>query len=70
MLSLSEDLCAGILSAYETHWMHRDISISNIMLDEDGNGVVNDWDHAVPLDPERPEIDQRTVCLVSLARKM
>ena len=50
--------------------MHRDISVSNIMLDEDGNGVVNDWDHAVPLDPEHPEVDQRTVCSFGLVDLM
>lgn len=26
--------------------LHRDISYRNIMLDSDGRGVLNDWDHA------------------------
>lgn len=66
MLKSSKTVAPGILSAYGSHWLHRDISVSNIMLDEDGNGIVNDWDHAVPLDPEHPEIDQRTVRSFSL----
>ena len=26
--------------------LHRDISFNNIMLDDDGKVIVNDWDHA------------------------
>ncbi|CAL1708621.1 unnamed protein product [Somion occarium] len=28
---------------------HRDISTGNIMIDKDGRGVLNDWDHAMKL---------------------
>ncbi len=26
--------------------LHRDISASNILIDENGNGILNDWDYA------------------------
>ncbi|TCD71125.1 hypothetical protein EIP91_012073 [Steccherinum ochraceum] len=35
-----------ILAAKEADWLHRDVSAANVMLDEDGEGVLNDWDHA------------------------
>ncbi|CAL1708580.1 unnamed protein product [Somion occarium] len=29
--------------------LHRDISLGNVMIDKDGRGVLNDWDHAMKL---------------------
>ena len=26
--------------------LHRDLSVGNVMIDSDGRGVLNDWDHA------------------------
>ena len=33
--------------------LHRDISLGNIMIDADGCGILNDWDHSreLPQDP-------------------
>ena len=28
--------------------MHRDVSAENIMLNQDGIGFLNDWDHGMP----------------------
>ena len=41
--------------------MHRDISAGNIMLDEDGQGILNDWDHGLHLDPANEGRHCRTV---------
>ncbi|TCD65425.1 hypothetical protein EIP91_002681 [Steccherinum ochraceum] len=41
-----------LVAAYKAGWLHRDLSSGNIMLDEDGEGVLNDWDHAVRVDSE------------------
>ena len=31
--------------------LHRDVSIGNIMIDQSGRGILNDWDHAGRHDP-------------------
>ena len=37
----------AISEAYETAGiLHRDISAGNIMIDFNGRGLLNDWDHA------------------------
>ncbi|KAH8099843.1 hypothetical protein BXZ70DRAFT_222102 [Cristinia sonorae] len=37
-----------LTTAYEkANVLHRDVSSGNVMLDEDGQGVLNDWDHAL-----------------------
>ena len=41
--------------------MHRDISSSNIMLDADGYGIMNDWDHCIHLHPDDVGMSRRTV---------
>ncbi|KAI0089840.1 hypothetical protein BDY19DRAFT_941069 [Irpex rosettiformis] len=35
------------LAYHEGHVLHRDISIGNVMLNMDFNGILNDWDHAI-----------------------
>ncbi|TCD60667.1 hypothetical protein EIP91_009727 [Steccherinum ochraceum] len=41
-----------VVSAVQAGWMHCDISEGNIMLDDEGEGVLNDWDHATKADSE------------------
>ncbi|GJE92002.1 hypothetical protein PsYK624_081550 [Phanerochaete sordida] len=36
--------------------LHRDISYHNLMITSDGQGVLNDWDHAGPKDRRTPGI--------------
>ncbi|KAG5635889.1 hypothetical protein H0H81_009770, partial [Sphagnurus paluster] len=40
------DAFLGHEKAYECGWLHRDISIRNILIHEDGRGILNDWDLA------------------------
>ena len=35
------------------------------MLDGDGQGVLNDWDHCIHLDPNDPGSSRRTVSMIS-----
>ena len=42
-------LTAVILSAHKAAWeeagvLHRDVSPGNILITEDGEGILNDWD--------------------------
>ena len=48
--------------------LHRDISYNNIMLDDKGNAVVNDWDHAGLVNPDskKPRRAFRTVRALTL----
>ncbi|KAH8099761.1 hypothetical protein BXZ70DRAFT_1008742 [Cristinia sonorae] len=39
-----------ILSARKSNWLHRDVSHGNVMLNEDGDGILNDWDHGFLVD--------------------
>lgn len=52
---------SGMLIAYDHGWMHRDVSSGNMMLDKDGHGILNDWDHCIRVDPEKPDEKGRTV---------
>ena len=54
---------AALEGAEKAGILHRDISFNNIMLNEDGKVVVNDWDHAgkVHRDPGKPHKTFRTV---------
>lgn len=49
--------------AHEAGILHRDISFNNIMLNENGEAIVNDWDHAgnVKREPGKPHRTFRTV---------
>ncbi|KIJ59739.1 hypothetical protein HYDPIDRAFT_100234 [Hydnomerulius pinastri MD-312] len=48
----TKELAQGVLDAVEAHWqiyeqakiLHRDISAGNIMLADEGRGVLVDWD--------------------------
>ncbi|THH29067.1 hypothetical protein EUX98_g5121 [Antrodiella citrinella] len=40
-----------VLSARDAGWLHRDVSSGNIMLNEHGEGILNDWDHGVEIIP-------------------
>ena len=34
--------------AYHTaKYLHRDVSTGNVMIDQNGRGILNDWDHSV-----------------------
>ncbi|KAI6163461.1 hypothetical protein EDD17DRAFT_1507184 [Pisolithus thermaeus] len=54
------ELAVGIFHAMEAHWkafekarvLHRDISVNNILIDENGEGVLIDWALAVLLDDQ------------------
>ncbi|KAK7682789.1 hypothetical protein QCA50_014173 [Cerrena zonata] len=35
------------VSYHVAEYNHRDVSTGNVMIDENGRGVLNDWDHAV-----------------------
>lgn len=37
---------AAIEYAYEHGILHRDISFGNVMISEEGRGILNDWDHS------------------------
>ena len=52
---------SGIRGASSSQWLHRDISAGNVMLREDGQGILNDWDHCIQLDPDNPGASRRTV---------
>ncbi|GJE94212.1 hypothetical protein PsYK624_103800 [Phanerochaete sordida] len=39
------DALTALKGAREAGFLHRDISVGNIMLDENGRGVLIDWDH-------------------------
>lgn len=50
--------------------LHRDVSVGNIMIDEEGRGILNDWDHAMNVRNSKKRHPSRTVtyplCLFSL----
>jgi len=54
------------------HWLayslakilHGGISVQNIMIDEDGNGMLIDWDYSKPVDPGEPCRGGRTVSML------
>ncbi|KAH8099765.1 hypothetical protein BXZ70DRAFT_941006 [Cristinia sonorae] len=46
--------------AYAAGVMHRDVSSGNVMVDESGSGILNDWDHALILDENRVAASRRT----------
>ncbi|KAI6110183.1 hypothetical protein EDD16DRAFT_1898042 [Pisolithus croceorrhizus] len=56
----TRELAVGIFHAMEAHWkafekarvLHRDISVNNILIDENGKGVLIDWALAVLLDDQ------------------
>ncbi|THH15272.1 hypothetical protein EUX98_g9490, partial [Antrodiella citrinella] len=50
----------GIQEAFKEKWLHRDVSAGNIMLNEAGEGVLNDWDHGLKIDVERKAAFART----------
>ena len=61
--------CITALGAAEAiNILHRDISFNNIMLDENGRGIVNDWDHAgkARREPGTPHKAFRTVSSTSI----
>ena len=70
MMSNRSYTCLALDGAKEAGILHRDISFNNIMLDDEGRAIVNDWDHAgnVKSDPGRPHKTFRTVRYVSLRR--
>ncbi|KAH8099749.1 hypothetical protein BXZ70DRAFT_907768 [Cristinia sonorae] len=47
-------------SAHDAGVMHRDISSGNVMVDEKGVGILNDWDHALIIDENRVAASRRT----------
>ncbi|KAH8099739.1 hypothetical protein BXZ70DRAFT_214941 [Cristinia sonorae] len=64
-------------SAHEAGVMHRDVSSGNVMVAEDGTGILNDWDHALVIDENRQAASRRTgtwqflsVALVSNPKKV
>ncbi|KAI0317284.1 hypothetical protein OF83DRAFT_1058907, partial [Amylostereum chailletii] len=66
----TKELCQALLHALECHWLayndartlHRDISANNIMIDEDGNGMLIDWDVCWFMDDNGdPRLRWRTV---------
>lgn len=46
--------------------MHRDVSAGNVMLDEHGKGVLNDWDHAIEIVGGRKAAEYRTVSVAAV----
>ncbi|KAI6161826.1 hypothetical protein EDD17DRAFT_1896753 [Pisolithus thermaeus] len=56
----TRELAVGIFHAMEAHWkafekarvLHRDISVNNILIDENGEGILVDWALAVLLDDQ------------------
>ncbi|KAH8099751.1 hypothetical protein BXZ70DRAFT_1008731 [Cristinia sonorae] len=47
-------------SAHAAGVMHRDVSSGNVMVDKNGNGVLNDWDHALVIEETRIAASRRT----------
>jgi len=51
------------------HWLaysiakilHSDVSVQNIMIDEEGNGMLTDWDFSEPVGPGERRRGWRTV---------
>ncbi|KAI5984862.1 hypothetical protein EDD15DRAFT_2374764 [Pisolithus albus] len=64
----TKELAQAVLHAMEAHWqayekagvLHRDISVNNILIDENGNGVLIDWELALFLnDPIHTTVAKR-----------
>ncbi|KAI0809056.1 hypothetical protein BC629DRAFT_1732418 [Irpex lacteus] len=51
---------AIMLAYHEGGILHRDISAANIMLSQVFSGILNDWDHAIRVDPKRTRHPYRT----------
>ncbi|KAH8102088.1 hypothetical protein BXZ70DRAFT_1016220 [Cristinia sonorae] len=49
-----------IIAAKKADVLHRDVSAGNVMLNKNGQGVLNDWDHAVVLNVGRASAALRT----------
>ncbi|TCD69279.1 hypothetical protein EIP91_008214 [Steccherinum ochraceum] len=49
-----------ICKSYQEGWLHRDITPNNVMLDQDGNGVLNDWDRGIKIEPGRQTASARS----------
>ncbi|KAH8099769.1 hypothetical protein BXZ70DRAFT_216639 [Cristinia sonorae] len=49
-----------ILYAHRNGWMHRDFSTGNMMLNAEGHGILNDWDHGFKIDPDHQVQPPRT----------
>ncbi|KAH8099758.1 hypothetical protein BXZ70DRAFT_990020 [Cristinia sonorae] len=56
----ARDVLKCILHAHENGWMHRDVSTGNMMLNAHGQGILNDWDHGLQIDPNRQQHPPRT----------
>ncbi|KAH8102091.1 hypothetical protein BXZ70DRAFT_930224 [Cristinia sonorae] len=49
-----------IIAAKKADVLHRDVSAGNVMLNKNGQGVLNDWDHAIMLNVVRVSASRRT----------
>ncbi|KIJ10162.1 hypothetical protein PAXINDRAFT_172239 [Paxillus involutus ATCC 200175] len=64
----TKELVTGILGAMKAHWfaynivklLHRDISPGNIILTDDGKGLLIDWELAKKVDENAPRRRERT----------
>lgn len=52
-----------MLVAHKHGWLHQDVSDGNVMLNEKGRGILNDWDHGIREDPKKPDVRRRSVSL-------
>ncbi|KAH8099780.1 hypothetical protein BXZ70DRAFT_1065294 [Cristinia sonorae] len=53
LVEVMQGIVECIAAAHDAEWLHRDVGVENIMLNKDGKGVLNDWDHGVQLIPTR-----------------
>ncbi|TCD65436.1 hypothetical protein EIP91_002692 [Steccherinum ochraceum] len=49
LVAAIRDIIETIAAAHKAGWLHRDVSSDNVMLDNNGNAILNDWDHALSL---------------------
>ena len=50
-----------------THILHRDVSAGNILITEEGSGILIDWDLSKKIIPDadaKPRRYSRTVCVL------
>ncbi|TCD65438.1 hypothetical protein EIP91_002694 [Steccherinum ochraceum] len=50
-----------VIAARSCSWLHQDVSGNNAMIDEEGRGILNDWDHAVRVAPDEKVMTTRRI---------
>ena len=54
---------------HKGNYLHRDVSTGNVMIDKNGRGILNDWDHSVKVPRSGNKHAYRTVSAHNSALK-